>query len=93
MVLVSSSTLRGVGDVTPIAVYVGDDRACDHGLFTGIGRQDVRASGPWIAALRCQRGLNIEHARYLARHIPGAKYVELPRADHFFFTGNPRRFN
>jgi pimeloyl-ACP methyl ester carboxylesterase len=35
----------------------------------------------------------VEHARYLARHIPGAKYVELPGTDHFFFTGNPRRFN
>jgi pimeloyl-ACP methyl ester carboxylesterase/class 3 adenylate cyclase len=30
----------------------------------------------------------IEHARYLAQHIPGAKCVELPGTDHFFFTGN-----
>jgi len=30
-----------------------------------------------------------ERTRYLARHIPGAKYVELPGTDHFFFTGNP----
>ena len=36
------------------------------------------------------RMVPVEHARYLARHIPGAKYVELPGTDHFFFTGNPR---
>ncbi|MEO7336331.1 MAG: adenylate/guanylate cyclase domain-containing protein [Caldimonas sp.] len=30
----------------------------------------------------------VEHARYLAQQIPGAKYVELPGADHFFFTGD-----
>jgi pimeloyl-ACP methyl ester carboxylesterase len=32
--------------------------------------------------------LPVEHARYLARHIPGAKAVELPGTDHFFFTGD-----
>lgn len=30
----------------------------------------------------------VEHARYLAQHIPGARYVELPGMDHFFFTGD-----
>ena len=35
------------------------------------------------------RMVPVEHARYLARPIPGAKYVELPGTDHFFFTGNP----
>ena len=30
----------------------------------------------------------VEHGRYLAEHIPGAKYVELPGSDHFFFLGN-----
>ena len=35
------------------------------------------------------RMVPVEHARYLARHIPGAKYVELPGTDHFLFTGNP----
>jgi len=28
----------------------------------------------------------VEHARYLAQQIPGARYVELPGLDHFFFT-------
>jgi pimeloyl-ACP methyl ester carboxylesterase len=30
----------------------------------------------------------VEHGRYLARHIPAARYVELPGTDHFFFTGD-----
>jgi class 3 adenylate cyclase len=28
----------------------------------------------------------IEHGRYLGRHIPGARYVELPGADHLWWT-------
>jgi pimeloyl-ACP methyl ester carboxylesterase/class 3 adenylate cyclase len=34
------------------------------------------------------RMVPVEHARYLAQHIPGAKYVELPGKDHFFWTGD-----
>ncbi|HEV8602269.1 MAG TPA: adenylate/guanylate cyclase domain-containing protein [Gaiellaceae bacterium] len=30
----------------------------------------------------------VEHGRYLAEHIPGAKYVELPGVDHFSFIGD-----
>ena len=30
----------------------------------------------------------VEHGRYLAEHIPGAKYVELPGVDHFSFLGD-----
>ena len=29
-----------------------------------------------------------EHGRDLARRIPGARYVELPGTDHFFFSGD-----
>jgi class 3 adenylate cyclase len=29
-----------------------------------------------------------EAGRYLAEHIPGAKYAELPGADHLFFAGD-----
>lgn len=32
--------------------------------------------------------VSIENARYLARHIPGAKLVELPGVDHFFWVGD-----
>jgi pimeloyl-ACP methyl ester carboxylesterase len=30
----------------------------------------------------------IEHGRYLAAHIPGAKYVELQGSDHFWFDAD-----
>jgi pimeloyl-ACP methyl ester carboxylesterase len=30
----------------------------------------------------------VEHGRYVAEHIRGAKYVELPGSDHTFFTGD-----
>jgi class 3 adenylate cyclase len=29
-----------------------------------------------------------EHGRYMAAHIPGAKYVELPGGEHFWFEGD-----
>ena len=32
-------------------------------------------------------GTPVEHGRYLAQHIPGATYVELPGEDHTFFLG------
>jgi DNA-binding SARP family transcriptional activator/class 3 adenylate cyclase len=35
--------------------------------------------------------IGVEHARYLATHIPGAKYVELPGDDHLVFTGDVDR--
>ena len=28
----------------------------------------------------------VQHGRYLAEHIPGARYVELPRADHLWWN-------
>jgi pimeloyl-ACP methyl ester carboxylesterase len=34
------------------------------------------------------RVVNVENGRYLARHIPHAKYVELPGADHFPYLGD-----
>ena len=52
---------------------------------------------PILPAIRVQtlilhrvedRMVPVEHARYLAQQIPSAKYVELPGADHFFFTGD-----
>jgi pimeloyl-ACP methyl ester carboxylesterase len=33
------------------------------------------------------RFLPVEHGRYLAAHIPGAKLVEIPGADHLFHLG------
>jgi class 3 adenylate cyclase len=32
--------------------------------------------------------IRVEHGRYLAEHIPGARYVEVPGHDYFAFLGN-----
>ncbi len=34
------------------------------------------------------RAVSVEEGRYLAERIPGAKYVELPGTDHFWFVGD-----
>ena len=34
------------------------------------------------------RDMNIEEGRYLARHIPAARFVELPGIDHLPFAGD-----
>ncbi len=34
------------------------------------------------------RDVDVGGARYIAEHIPGAKYVELPGADHLHFVGD-----
>ncbi|RJQ78965.1 MAG: alpha/beta fold hydrolase [Desulfobacteraceae bacterium] len=33
------------------------------------------------------RSLSVDHSRYMARHIRGARLVEVPGEDHLFFTG------
>jgi class 3 adenylate cyclase len=30
--------------------------------------------------------ISVQHGRYLAEHIPGARYAELPRADHLWWV-------
>ena len=38
--------------------------------------------------------ISVEHGRYLAQHIPGAQYVELPDADHVTLAeGAPDAFD
>jgi class 3 adenylate cyclase len=34
------------------------------------------------------RFIRVEAGRYLSKHIPGAKYIELPGEDHLFFSGD-----
>ena len=36
--------------------------------------------------------VRVEHGRYLAEHIPGARYVEVPGRDYFAFLGNADTF-
>jgi len=38
------------------------------------------------------RSTPIEHSRYLAEHIPGAKYVELQGDAHYYFVGDADAF-
>jgi pimeloyl-ACP methyl ester carboxylesterase len=63
-------------------------------LFSLIADLDVRAA---LSAIRVptlvihrrgDRWLPVSHGRYLADHISGARYVELPGDDHFPFTGD-----
>ena len=37
------------------------------------------------------RMVRVEHGRYLARHIPGARLAELPGGDDLFYLGDTRR--
>jgi pimeloyl-ACP methyl ester carboxylesterase len=37
------------------------------------------------------RRIAVEHGRHLARHLPGARYVELPGVDHLPYTGDSDR--
>lgn len=34
------------------------------------------------------RDVNVANGRYIAKHIPGAKFVELPGIDHVWFSGD-----
>ena len=53
---------------------------------------DVRATLPAISVPTLvlhrvdDRIVPVQHARYLAEHIPGARYVELPGADHLWWV-------
>jgi pimeloyl-ACP methyl ester carboxylesterase/class 3 adenylate cyclase len=64
-------------------------------MLAQIDVRDVLPSirAPTLVLHRAETTWNrIEHGRYLAEHIPGAKLVEVPGVDHFFFTGNSEAF-
>jgi pimeloyl-ACP methyl ester carboxylesterase len=58
---------------------------------------DVRALLPTIRVPTLvmhrsgDRDINVEEGRYIASRIPGAKFVELPGADHFMWTEDADR--
>lgn len=61
-------------------------------LLGQIDVRDVLSSirAPTLIIHRAETHWNrVEHGRYLAEHIPGAKYVEVPGVDHLWFVGNP----
>jgi pimeloyl-ACP methyl ester carboxylesterase len=63
-------------------------------IFALYPQTDIREVLPTIQAptlvlhRRDDRMVNVELGRYLAEHIPGAKFVELEGTDHLFFTGD-----
>ena len=63
----------------------------------GLAEIDVREVLSDVAAptLVLQRSgdliVNVGHGRYLAAHIPGAKYVELPGADYLLWVRDTDR--
>ena len=65
-----------------------------HKLFTMLTQTDVRHVLPAIRVPTLvlhrvgDQPVRVGHARYLAEHIPGAKYVELPGADHMPMMGD-----
>jgi class 3 adenylate cyclase len=63
-------------------------------IMQTISALDVRAVLPAIRVptlimhRRGDRLIDVANARYLAEHIPGARYVELPGEDHMYFAGD-----
>jgi class 3 adenylate cyclase len=66
-------------------------------LFESAGGVDVRDVLPSITAptlvlhRRDDRLIDVRHSRYLAEHIPGARYVELPGEDNLLVVGDSER--
>lgn len=63
-------------------------------ILDGIRDTDVRSLLPLVCVptlvlhRRGDRGVPVESGRYLASHIPGARYVELPGDDHWWWVGD-----
>ncbi len=63
-------------------------------IFALYPKMDIRDVLPTIQVptlvlhRRDDRMVSVEMGRYLADHIPGAKFVELDGTDHLFFTGD-----
>ncbi|HMF05386.1 MAG TPA: adenylate/guanylate cyclase domain-containing protein [Acidimicrobiia bacterium] len=61
------------------------------GLYPQVDIRDVLPAIPvptLVLHRRDDRMVDVEMGRYLADHIPGAKFVELEGTDHLFFTGD-----
>jgi class 3 adenylate cyclase len=63
-------------------------------IFDTINELDIRAVLPAIRVPTLilhrvgDRLIDVSNARYLAEHIAGARYVELPGDDHIYFAGD-----
>jgi class 3 adenylate cyclase len=75
---------------------LGAAPAMARAFLEGVFRTDVRHLLPQVSVptLIIQRAdlelVGVRHGRYLAEHIPGAKYVELPGTDTFYWVGDTR---
>jgi class 3 adenylate cyclase/pimeloyl-ACP methyl ester carboxylesterase len=64
-------------------------------IIDTINEMDIRAVLPAIRVptliihRRGDRLIDVANGRFLAEHIEGARYVELPGNDHIYFAGNP----
>jgi class 3 adenylate cyclase len=73
---------------------LGATPAMARAIMEGLLRTDVRhllpkVSVPTLIIQRVDLPLDgVGHGRYLAEHIPGAKYVELPGTDTFYWVGD-----
>ncbi|MHB8465440.1 MAG: adenylate/guanylate cyclase domain-containing protein [Acidimicrobiales bacterium] len=65
--------------------------------WRGVTERDVRSVLPALRVptlvlhRRDDSFIRVDHGRYLAAHIPGAKFVELDGADQMFFLGDADR--
>ena len=65
--------------------------------FRDYAMRDMRATLPLMQTPTLvlhrvgDRYIRVDHGRYLAAHIPGAKYVELPGDDHLHYVGDADR--
>ena len=76
------------------AGYSGASPATARAIQSVYMRADVRSVLPVVQAptlilhRRSDEVVRVDHGRYLAEHIPGAKYVELEGADDLYWVGD-----
>ena len=84
--------MEWAGRLERLAASPGPSRASS----TLIGESDVREVLPSIRVptlvmhRREDTFIKVEHSRYIAEHIPGARYVELEGSDNMFAVGRHR---
>jgi pimeloyl-ACP methyl ester carboxylesterase/DNA-binding CsgD family transcriptional regulator len=86
--LLASSTIRETAAALERAAA---SPAMAAALVEAMMRTDVRSLLPQVAVPTMvihRQGDKVEEGRYLARHIPGAEYVELAGADHLPWVGD-----
>ncbi len=73
---------RGASPAVARSILAMRYRADVRGLLSQVNQPTL------VLHRRDTRVIRAEQGRYLAEHIPGAKYVELPGADELYWVGN-----